>query len=665
MSQALSRPLAPASAEAAPAQAEPFTARVPAWRAPLIAALLIPPGAFCAVYGYVIIQAVHWSQQSLKLGPVFLLFLLVAVNAVLRLLRRKWSLTQGELALIYAMLVVATAIGGIGMVQFHVTGLPALHYFGAANGWTPFLQFTPPFFIPHDPDVVADFFKGNSTLYSERVLREWAMPVLFWTGFLLLLAWTMLCINALIRKQWVDGERLTFPLVQLPMEMIREGGSSPFWKNRLMWAGFLLAGTLESINSVNFLNPAFPYVQIKPIRLEQNFAAVPWSGMGIFAVAFYPFMIGIAYLLTLDVSFSCWFFYLLTKAELALATAAGWKDATGGAALGRAPFIMEQGAGAFLGLALFALWTARGHLAAACRDAVRGGRRQPGEVMSYRLAFLGAISGIMGVTALFAWCGLSFWIALALFLLYFLFQITITRIVVEAGAGWHFAPACNPHQLLFGAVGMQGFGQRDLTMLAYLTWIDLDYRDSPMPHQLEGMKLGQSAGTPMNRVFWALLIAAVVGAISAYWANLHIYYEYGAATAKVRPWITTIGQAPFRQLKNWFTMAQPPDYTTLQAALAGMGVAGLLGIARQQLVWWPFHPIGYAVANTQSMDYMWMPFLIAWGLKAVVLRYGGMQLYRRSLPFFFGLILGDYIVPALWFFFGWSIRTQMYMSFPH
>jgi hypothetical protein len=52
-------------------------------------------------------------------------------------------------------------------------------------------------------------------------------------------------------------------------------------------------------------------------------------------------------------------------------------------------------------------------------------------------------------------------------------------------------------------------------------------------------------------------------------------------------------------------------------------------------------------------------------LKTVVLRYGGMRLYRRTLPFFLGLILGDYIVPGLWFLFGWSIRTQMYMTFPH
>jgi hypothetical protein len=214
-------------------------------------------------------------------------------------------------------------------------------------------------------------------------------------------------------------------------------------------------------------------------------------------------------------------------------------------------------------------------------------------------------------------------------------------------------------------LGMHGFTQRELTVFAFLNWIDMDYRDSPMPHQLEAMKLSQSSGLSPRRMLWGLILAAVVGALCAYWANLHIYYEYGAATAKSRPWITTIGQTPFRQLKDWFVARRPADPMLLQASLGGFTVAALLGVARQKLVWWPFHPIGYAVANTQSLDYMWFPFLVAWTAKALVLRYGGMRLYRNSLPFFLGLILGDYIGPAIWFAFGWSIRTQMYMTFPH
>src|SRR2546423_7468248 len=82
----------------------------PVWRAPLVGALLIPVGAFCSVYGYTVIQAVHWSQQSLKLGPIFLVFFLLVTNALIRLVRRAWSLRQEDLAPIYSMLVLSTAI---------------------------------------------------------------------------------------------------------------------------------------------------------------------------------------------------------------------------------------------------------------------------------------------------------------------------------------------------------------------------------------------------------------------------------------------------------------------------------------------------------------------------------------------------------------------------
>jgi hypothetical protein len=166
-------------------------------------------------------------------------------------------------------------------------------------------------------------------------------------------------------------------------------------------------------------------------------------------------------------------------------------------------------------------------------------------------------------------------------------------------------------------------------------------------------------------VLGALLLAGLLGVICAYWANLHIYYQYGAATAKVRSWPTVAGQAPFRQLTDWLAVSRPPNYASLGAVGGGFVVAAVLGVARQRFTWWPFHPLGYAMGNTQSMEYMWMPFLIAWAIKALVLRYGGMRLYRRLLPFFLGLILGDYVIPGLWFYLGWATRTQMYMVFPH
>src|SRR5262249_9579722 len=210
---------------------------------------------------------------------------------------------------------------------------------------------------------------GTTPLYRLAVLRDWSIPVAAWTAFLLLLFVTSLSVNALLRRRWVEGERLTFPLVVLPLAMTRGGGEAAFWRNRRMWLGFLLAGGLESVDFLNYMHPSFPYIQIKAYHIEQYFTDRPWNGIDTFLVAFCPLMIGIVYLLSLEVSFSCWFFYLLVKAQMVLATALGWKDADAGPALARAPYIAEQGAGAFLGVALFALWTARGYLRETLRAA--------------------------------------------------------------------------------------------------------------------------------------------------------------------------------------------------------------------------------------------------------------------------------------------------------
>jgi hypothetical protein len=646
----------------------------PAWRALWIGCLLIPPSALFGYYGYLIAQAIHWSQTALLRGPIFVLCLVLLANALFQRVARRLGLLPGELTLIYAMLIVATAVGGIGFAQFHVTGLPAPFYYATSeNRWDRFHPLLPSILSVRDPRAVTEFFKGSATLYAPHVLRAWIVPVMAWTTVLGTIAWVMLCVNVVLRRPWVEGERLTFPLVVLPLRMVEVGGAgpgerqTPFWRSRLMWLGFALAGAAESLNSLNWIYPAVPSLPIKPTRLEALFVDPPWNGMGMFAVAFYPFMIGVAFLLTLDVSFSCLFFYLLVKAELVLATALGLQEPGAGAGLARAPYIGQQAAGAFLGLAAFILWTIRRHLLGVGRAAVRG-RRQAGEeseILSYRTAVIGIVAGLTALTLFFAWLGLPAWLGAAFFVLYFLFQLIITRIVAEAGAGWTFAPAFNPHAIFFAAAGTSAFSHRELVMLTYVQWIDMDYRDSPMSQQLQSLKMGQAVGLYTRTLRWGLLLAILLGLIAAFWAQLHLYYVYGAASAKTRPWITSVGQQPFHALRSWIEDPLLPDPTALTAAGAGAAVVSLLALARQRILWWPFHPIGYAVGNTASMDYMWMPFFVAWVLKSVILRYGGMPLYRAAIPFFLGLILGDYVVPTLWAIWGLIIDAQMYMSFPH
>ena len=74
----------------------------------------------------------------------------------------------------------------------------------------------------------------------------------------------------------------------------------------------------------------------------------------------------------------------------------------------------------------------------------------------------------------------------------------------------------------------------------------------------------------------------------------------------------------------------------------------LLMWARQQLLWWPLHPIGYPIGAVWLMDQLWFSIALAWLLKLVAMKYGGPSLFRRARPFFLGLIVGQFFIAGLW-----------------
>jgi hypothetical protein len=43
---------------------------------------------------------------------------------------------------------------------------------------------------------------------------------------------------------------------------------------------------------------------------------------------------------------------------------------------------------------------------------------------------------------------------------------------------------------------------------------------------------------------------------------------------------------------------------------------------------------------------------LAWILKTLILRYGGRGGFQRSLPFFIGLMIGQFVVGSLWNIYG-------------
>jgi hypothetical protein len=219
---------------------------------------------------------------------------------------------------------------------------------------------------------------------------------------------------------------------------------------------------------------------------------------------------------------------------------------------------------------------------------------------------------------------------------------------------------------MFDAFGTRLLGPQNLTVLAYLHWLHRMYSGSPMPHQLEAFKLAQTRGWAYRRVNLAVLLAGLIAVLFSFWTILHLSYDLGQDTALTAHTQNYFGREPMMTLDyNLRTAAGGPDVGAIGGMTAGFAFAAFLMVMQTRFLWWPFHPVGYALLSAYATHILWLPMLISWVLKSLVLRYGGWRVYRRGIPLFLGLILGEFVVGSVWGLVGVLLKRPTYVFWPY
>jgi hypothetical protein len=459
----------------------------------------------------------------------------------------------------------------------------------------------------------------------------------------------------------MEEEKLSFPIVQIPLSIT----TPATYADRRVWLGFAIPVVIQTMNNLNYFYPAVPHLHLKLQDLGPYITSAPWTGLGWLPVGFFPFAIGFAFFLPLDLTFSCWFFYVVRKLIDVGCTAWGLNAPGASAAMARMPYVKEQGTGAWIGLSIAMVWVSRHYLLGVLRQALRSGRAEPDspEGMSYRTALLGLAAGMIALTGACMAAGMSYWLPPLYFGFYFILSIGITRVRAELGPPAHELNWVNPERFMVQIFGTELLGQRNLTLLSFMFWFNRGYRSHPMPHQLEAMKVGQTMRMEARRLLVAIVVATVVGAVASMWALLDVMYRQGEATPHIQSYATGIGREAFGRLQDWADNPRPTEGMALAFSGVGAGVTLALAVAKARFVWWPFHPLGYALANSYALEYFWSALFVGWLLKLLIVRYGGVRGYRAALPFFLGLILGDYVVAALWSLGGWLLGVSTYRTF--
>jgi hypothetical protein len=625
-------------------------------RAILVALPLLILDAFWVIQAEKVGFGPYFTIISVFANVLFILTGLLIVNAGLRRFLPRWSLSQAELLLIYTMVAVGAALAGHDMIPVLIQflGHPA-RFSNDANGWGDrFGRFLPAPLLVNDKDVLAGYYQGHDSLYRPENWNAWIGPVLLWSGFTIALFWTMMCLNVLVRKGWQDRERLPFPIVEIPLQMTDP--AARMWRSRLFWLGFGLCAVIEIINGLNWLYPSIPAIPVKHVDLNGQgiFATRPFSAVGFTTYSFYPFAIGLGYLLPLDLLFSCWFFYLFWKAQLVISANFAWD------VVPDFPFIREQSFGGYLAILAFLLYNGRNYF----REMWQRIWGEPSDLddkaegLTYRQAALGTLFGFLALTGFLVWAGLSPLVTVAALLIYFAMSLAITRIRAELGPPVHDAHFSGPDHILTRSFGTPAFSSRDLTVLSFFYWFNRAYRSHPMPFGVEGLKAASDTGSSQKVMFWGTILAGVVGTLAAFWAFLHLAYSLGT-TAKFGQGVGFANEM-YNRLNGWVQAPTPPNGIANGAMGVGFVFCSLLMLARIKFPWWPFHPIGYAISGSWSMNLVWVPLLIAWVLKGAFMRYGGVRLYRQAMPFFLGLILGQCLVGSIWHIIGMAMDIVPY-----
>lgn len=600
-------------------------------------------------YGEFVIKGTRLGLSSSTPAAFFLLFWLVAlVQPLLGLVRRHWAFNRAELLLITAMMMLATAIPSRGFTGAAIPAISSVLYYATPeNNWVELLlPHIPPSLIVQDEVAIKQFYEGLPRGQSIP-WGAWVGPLSWWLFFMAAFYLVLICAMVIMRRQWMDHERLLYPLVQVPLGMIedspRPARLKPFLRNPIMWAGFAVPAILNTINSFSH------YYEFAP-RVDLNLPLSLGHDAVVLRIRLNYLMMGLAYFINTGISGSLWFFYLLAKAqEWACATLGVFTTEQLDAFSHAGPttgMLSHQSMGAMIALVVLGLWTARGHLKAVWQQA-RAGGSAAGELLSYRTAVGGLVVGL-AVMGLWLWqTGLPWW-AVVLFLgAAFAIFFALTRVIVEAGLS-SAVEGLSGAGFVVSGVGSTALGATGMMALGFtLAWAGdlLVFMMAPCANGirlLHGLKVGP------RRVLAMLAAALVIGLLGSIYATLNLGYQYGALNLHRQYFSGLFALEPFRFAARFIETPTGPYWLGWLWNGVGAAVMALLLWARHHLLWWPLHPIGYVTSGTWILGNIWFSIFLAWLIKSVVLKYMGPGGYRSTRWFFLGVILGQFASGGAW-----------------
>ena len=586
-------------------------------------------------------RGTHLVDSYFPIGAFFIILLLVLVNVVLAKLRPGYKFTTEELLVIWCMMIVIEAIPYSGLVRYLFPALVAPAYFATPeNEWqTLFGPHLSDWVVPKDEYAVKYFYEG---LPSGQTVPwgAWLKPLISWSAFALVIYFVMFCLCVILRKQWVERERLSFALVQIPAEMANPNLKNNILFSKLMWLSAILPIALHTLNGLHGYFPNVPRVPLYP-GYSLRFAEKPWTALNGTEFSMFFTIIGFAYLIPTEISFSIWFFYLFYQVQGVVLDALS-------ISIGKTTAAYRQGMGAYLVMIFYILWMGKEHLGDVFRKTFRGKSSvdDSSEPLPYRWSVLGLITGLAVAVVMCNAAGISLWVSITILLAFFSIVTVLSWLISSAGlifAEQMFLPS----EYIEAIAGSSPIKTSGWTMLGIQGAITHDMLAIMMPNIMNSFKISDYGMLRRRSLTTAIGIAVLVGLLVSYYSYFNVTYHYGGLNLESYCYVSA-SQKFFRQSASAIQYPTSTNFLELLFMSSGLIFMGFMLFMRYRFIWWPLHPAGYLMHLTWIAGVVWFSFFVGWLMKHFLLKFGGVGEYRRLRPVFLGVVIGESLIGCVW-----------------
>ena len=612
----------------------------------------------CAGILYFIIQV----GQGLKSGnfvksqyPIVAFMPFVLWLFLNTLLKRLWpfvALRQGELLAIFAMLWVVGTMPQLGWATYWTSTLahPAFHSTPENRYAELLLQYLPWHVLPDASQRVTERLWLGLPEGMAIPWDGWYRPVGQWLAVSVAMVVFGFCLMVLFQKQWEHVEKLAFPLAQMPRDLTEgfdgSGRMPELLRSRLFWIGFAVVFSVFCYNIITYFTPGMTPATIywKRYILELG----EYHSVSFRVV---PLVMAFTYLCPLDILASLILFYLIHMLKYGFMQRFGVALGEAGQELPPWEILSLEANGALLLVAVWSIWIARGHLSQVWH-LVRTGSGEKHEVIRYRLALAGMLLSALFTIAWGVNLGMSISTASLAFGLIALSYFVTVKLIAATGFGPAFPRYEKGTLIVEDLIGSSHLSPRGLVAFELFsspaffgggriqTW-------TTITHYLRLFSLRrQPVWVPL-----AILATFVFGFLVAVGNTISLAYNDGGTLH-----LHTHGQGVYDHMVRLLENPKSSDMAKWGVWLWGFFEAGILAFMRSRFHWFPLHPIGLALQNSIGTQFYWVSLALVLVVKAILLRYGGVQAFVAGKPFFYGLgvayvagVVASLCVDLIWF----------------